>query len=84
MWAGCALAVLAWYGCVKWLPIDAFNRLPDPVTVVVEWFNPDPGYGLSVFTADYYLHIWYGAYRAFTAFALAVVLGVPLDRSGPS
>ena len=78
MWAGCALAVLAWYGCVKWLPIDAFNRLPDPVTVVVEWFNPDPDYGLSVFTADYYLHIWYSTYRAFTAFALAVVLGVPL------
>ena len=59
MWAGCVLAVAAWYGCVKWLPIDAFNRLPDPVTVVVEWFNPDPDYGLSVFTADYYLHIWY-------------------------
>ena len=36
MWIGCALAVVAWYGCVKWLPIAAFNRLPDPVTVVIE------------------------------------------------
>ena len=34
--------------------------------------------GLSVFTADYYLHIWYSTCRAFTSFALAVVLGVPL------
>ena len=78
MWVGCALAVVAWYGSVKWLPIDAFNRLPDPVTVVIEWFNPDPDYGISVFTADYYLHIWYSTYRAFTSFALAVLLGVPL------
>ncbi|MGI9303511.1 MAG: ABC transporter permease [Gammaproteobacteria bacterium] len=78
MWVGYFVAVLAWYASVTWLPIDAFNRLPDPVTVVVEWFNPDPDYGLSIFTTDYYLHIWYSTYRALASFALAVILGVPL------
>ncbi len=78
MWAGYLLTVTAWYVCVKWLPIPSFQRLPDPVTVVVEWFNPDPDYGLSLFTRDYYLHIWYSTYRATTSFVLAVVLGVPL------
>jgi len=78
MWAGYLITILAWYACVKWLPIPAFQRLPDPLTVVVEWFNPDPDYGLSIFTEDYYLHIWYSTYRATTSFLLAVVLGVPL------
>lgn len=78
MWAGYVMAVVAWYASVKWLPIDSFQRLPDPVTVVVEWFNPDPDYGLSIFTRDYYLHIWYSTYRATASFLLAVLLGVPL------
>ncbi|MDE0280709.1 MAG: ABC transporter permease [Gammaproteobacteria bacterium] len=78
MWIGYLLTVTAWYVCVQWLPIPSFQRLPDPVTVIVEWFNPDPDYGLSLFTGDYYLHIWYSTYRATTSFLLAVVLGVPL------
>lgn len=71
-------AVFTWYASVKWLPIAAFHRLPDPVTVVTEWFSRDPSYGLSIFTRDYYIHIGYSTYRAFTAFFLAVLLGVPL------
>lgn len=78
MWSGYLLTFVAWYICVKWLPIASFQRLPDPVTVLIEWFNPDPDYGLSFFTADYYLHIWYSTYRATTSFVLAVILGVPL------
>ena len=78
MWVGYFLIVATWYASVKWLPVASFQRLPDPLTVVVEWFNPDPDYGLSVFTVDYYLHIWYSTYRATTSFLLAVLLGVPL------
>ncbi|MBU1211556.1 MAG: ABC transporter permease [Alphaproteobacteria bacterium] len=70
--------VVLWYASVKWLPIDAFNRLPDPLAVIVEWTSPDPDYGISIFTADYYTHIFYSTYRALSAFVLAVVLGVPL------
>lgn len=78
MWLGYALTLFIWYACVKWLPIDAFNRLPNPLEIFREWFSTDPDYGLSVFTADYYLHIFYSTYRATTAFLLAVLLGVPL------
>ena len=78
MWVGYFLIVATWYASVKWLPVASFQRLPDPLTVVVEWFNPDPDYGLSVFTVDYYLHIWYSTYRATASFLLAVILGVPL------
>jgi NitT/TauT family transport system permease protein len=78
MWLGYLVAIFAWYASVKWLPISSFQRLPDPLTVVIEWFNPDPDYGLSVFTVDYYLHIWYSTARATTSFLLAVMLGVPL------
>lgn len=73
---GCFL--LLWYGAVKWTPIQAFNRLPDPLTVVREWLSPKPSYGISIFTADYYVHILYSTYRALAAFSLAILLGVPL------
>jgi len=75
---GLASFLLLWYACVQWLPIAAFNRLPDPLSVVREWLNPDPDYGISIFTKDYYVHILYSTYRALTAFALAILLGVPL------
>jgi NitT/TauT family transport system permease protein len=78
MWAGYALALGAWYAATNWLPIPSFQRLPDPLEVIIEWFSPDPAYGFSVFTADYYVHILYSVYRATVAFLLAVVLGVPL------
>ncbi len=70
--------MLVWYGLVKWTPFVAFNRLPDPLSVFLEWISTDPDYGLSIFTTDYYLHIVYSTYRATVAFLLAVILGVPL------
>lgn len=78
MAAGYIGAIFLWYASVKWLPISSFNRLPDPLSVIREWLSPDPSYGISIFTSDYYVHIWYSTYRAFTAFFLAVLLGVPL------
>lgn len=78
MLIGFGAAFVLWYASVKWLPIAAFRRLPDPIGVIVEWGSRNPAYGISVFTADYYVHILYSTYRATTAFALAVILGVPL------
>jgi NitT/TauT family transport system permease protein len=75
---GFAGFILAWYAAVHWSPFAAFNRLPDPFEVVVEWTSSDPYYGISIFTADYYTHIFYSTYRALAAFGLAVLLGVPL------
>jgi NitT/TauT family transport system permease protein len=67
-----------WYGSVKWMPLESFRRMPDPVQVISEWFNPRPVFGISIFVKTYYYHILYSTYRAMVAFALAVGLGVPL------
>lgn len=67
-----------WYAAVHWSPIAAFNRMPDPVEVALEWTSTEPWFGISLFTEDYYTHIFYSTYRALTAFFFAVVLGVPL------
>jgi NitT/TauT family transport system permease protein len=68
----------AWYLATNWIPLAMFQRLPGPGEVFSEWLDPDPWYGISIFTAEYYLHIGYSTYRAFTAFALACLLGIPL------
>lgn len=78
MVVGFTAAFILWYASVKWLPIAAFRRLPDPVEVILEWVSRNPAYGISLFTTDYYVHILYSTYRATVAFALAVILGVPL------
>jgi NitT/TauT family transport system permease protein len=78
MWVGYGLALFAWYASVKWMPFEAFARLPDPVQVFGEWVSPQPAYGISLFTGAYYKHILYSTLRALAAFLLAVGLGVPL------
>ena len=76
--AGFAIFVGFWYVTVSLLALPWFNRLPGPVEVVREWLSPDPVYGISIYTRDYYVHIFYSTYRATTAFLLATMLGIPL------
>jgi NitT/TauT family transport system permease protein len=75
--AGFALTIGFWYTAVYWLPFKAFHRLPGPDEVIIEWLSPDPYYGISIYTTEYYVHIIYSFYRATTAFLLATLLGVP-------
>lgn len=70
--------LVLWYGLVRWSPFAMFNRLADPVQVIVEWFSPNPTFGLSIFTKTYWVHILYSTYRAYAAFALALLLGLPI------
>ena len=77
-WAGILGFLVAWYGSVKWVPLESFRRMPDPVQVITEWVNPSPVFGISIFVKTYYYHILYSTYRAMAAFSLAVGLGVPL------
>lgn len=67
-----------WYLTTAVLKLPRFEKIPDPLSVLLEWTSRNPSYGLSVFTPDYYKHIGYSVYRAYTAFLLAVGLGVPL------
>ena len=34
------------------------GALPGPAEVLIEWINPNPVYGMSLYTPDYYTHIW--------------------------
>lgn len=78
MWIGYIGAAALWYASVKWLPLESFRRMPDPVAVITEWLSPSPTFGISIFTAPYYKHILYSIYRATAAFFLATLLGVSL------
>lgn len=78
MCAGFLGFLAAWYCSVRWLPLESFKRMPNPITVATEWFNPKPVFGISIFVKTYYYHILYSTYRALVAFFLAVGLGVPL------
>jgi len=75
---GFCLAGLGWWALTTWPPLAAFARLPGPVEVFTEWVSPDPIYGISLFVPDYWLHIGYSLTRAWIAFGLACLLGIPL------
>lgn len=75
---GLTSALAFWYASVRWLPVAEFHRLPGPIAVFREWFSTHPAYGVSIFTRDYYVNILYSTVRAWLAFFLAVILGVPL------
>ena len=73
------LAFLAfWHFAVDVWRLPRFSQMPGFFTVIKEWLNPDPVYGLSIYTAEYYTHIFASCARVFVAFALATILGVPL------
>jgi NitT/TauT family transport system permease protein len=69
---------LSWYLLVDVLRVWRFRELPGFAASVREWLSPDPTYGISLFTSDYYLHIWASLYRVYSAFALATLLGVTI------
>lgn len=75
---GIGLFFLSWYLLVDVLKFWRFRELPGLVPCVKEWINPDPVYGVSLFTAEYYTHIWASLYRVIVAFVSATVLGVAI------
>jgi NitT/TauT family transport system permease protein len=78
MLAGFAILLGLWYLTVQAWRLPRFRDIPGLTTVFKEMFNHNPTYGLSVFTPDYYQHIWVSVRRVSIAFALATALGVPL------
>lgn len=67
-----------WHFAVDVWKLPRFSQMPGLFTVLTEWLNPEPVYGLSLYTAEYYTHIFASCVRVFVAFALATALGVPL------
>jgi len=75
---GYGLALGAWYLAVEVWQLPRFREMPGPTVVIKEWLSPDPTYGLSIHTAEYYQHIVVSIWRVTQAFFFATVLGVPL------
>jgi len=77
MLIGFALLLGTWYLTVEVWKLPRFREMPGITTVIKEWLNPNPVYGLSFYTAEYYTHIWVSVWRIAQAFFLATMLGVP-------
>lgn len=78
MLVGFVIFLSFWHFAVDVWKLPRFSQMPGLFTVLTEWLNPDPVYGLSLYTAEYYTHIFASCARVFVAFALATILGVPL------
>jgi len=78
MVAGVVLALICYWLATEVLKLPRFDKIPGPVRVFREWFNADPIFGLSIYSAEYYQHIFYSVRRVAIAFGLATALGVPL------
>ena len=78
MLIGFALFLGFWYFAVQVWKLPRFREMPGLTTVIKEWISPDPAYGLSIYTPEYYKDIWISTWRVTQAFFLATLLGVPL------
>ena len=73
---GFTLFIGFWYLSVEVWRLPRFRDMPGITAVVKEWLNPNPAYGLSIYTPEYYQHIGVSVWRVTKAFLLATVLGV--------
>ena len=78
MLVGFALFFGWWYLAVEVWKLPRFEKLPALTVVIREWLNANPTYGLSLFTEEYYKHIWVSVRRVGIAFLMAIGIGVPL------
>jgi ABC-type nitrate/sulfonate/bicarbonate transport system permease component/CRP-like cAMP-binding protein len=78
MLIGFALFLGSWYLSVEVWKLPRFREMPGITTVAKEWVSPNPTFGLSFYTAEYYKHIVVSVWRVTQAFFLATLLGVLL------
>jgi NitT/TauT family transport system permease protein len=78
MAAGIALWIFAYWLVCEALQLPRFVKIPGPVTIFREWFSQNPQQGISIFTPEYYHHIYVSCRRIFIAFCIATSIGVPL------
>ena len=79
MLIGFVLFLAFWHFAVDVWKLPRFSQMPGLISVLKEWTNPDPIYGLSIYTAEYYTHIIASCIRVFVAFALATAWEYPSD-----
>ncbi len=79
---------LAFVGIAGWLilwwllsevwEVPRFVKMPGPLATLKDWLAREPFQGISIFTFEYYEHIWASFRRIFLAFSIATLVGVPL------
>ena len=75
---GISLWILCYYLFTEGWELPRFEKLPGPVEVITEWLNPNPVWGISLFTEAYYDNVIASCSRILIAFTIATGLGVPL------
>ena len=76
--AGIALWLFTWWLFSEALQLPRFVKIPGPVVIFREWLSQDPQQGISIFTPEYYHHVYVSCRRIFIAFCIATSVGVPL------
>jgi ABC-type nitrate/sulfonate/bicarbonate transport system permease component len=76
MLVGLTLWFASYYLFTEGWELPRFEKLPGPVEVVTEWFSPDPVWGVSIYTEEYYRHILASCTRILIGFCIATTLGV--------
>ena len=75
---GIAAWLTAWWLFSEVWLLPRFEKMPGPVAVLSDLFAREPFQGISIFTAEYYEHIWVSCRRIALAFCIATGIGVPL------
>ncbi len=75
---GIGLWIGLWWILCEAFEVPRFEKMPGPVVVMKELFSPEPFLGISVFTEEFYEHIYVSCRRIFFAFLIATGIGVPL------
>lgn len=75
---GFATFFALWYLLTAVVVPPRFNFIPNPIELFSEWVSRDPKFGISLFTPQYYEHIWISTLRVYIAFVISVLLGAPL------
>ena len=69
--AGVFLWLFTYWVLCEGLEIWRFTKLPGPVAISKDWFSTTPFQGISIFTAEYYEHIYVSCQRILIAFGIA-------------
>lgn len=75
---GIALWLVVWWLLCEVLKAPRFEKMPGPVMVMKELLAPEPFLGISIFTQEFYQHVYVSCRRIFFAFCIATGIGVPL------
>ena len=75
---GVGVFFLTWYLLVDVFGVWRFAEMPKLVVGVKEWVSRDPVFGVSLFTTEYYKHIWASIFRVLIAFLAATFSGIAI------